>query len=51
MISNEKQRPDFSVGLQIFCNSERGVEKGRGVGWGWEMGFASLSNKTKGSQN
>ena len=32
-----------------FYISERGVEKGRG--WGWEVGFASLSNKTKGSQN
>ena len=30
------KEPDFSVGLQIFCNSERGVEKGwGGVGrWG-----------------
>ena len=35
------------MGLQIFCNSERGVEKGRGVGSGWEVWFASLSNKTE----
>ena len=41
------KEPDFSVGLQIFCNSERGVEKGRGVGWCWEMGFASLYPQTK----
>ena len=51
MISNEKQRTRLFSGVADFCNSERGVEKGRGVGWGWEMEFASLSNKTKGSQN
>ena len=34
------------MGLQILCNSERGVEKG----WGWEVvGF--ITYNTKGSQN
>ena len=40
------------MGLQILCNSERGVEKGRGVGGGGGgevVGF--ITYNTKGSQN